>query len=198
MLEESNFSHAGGHDRKRSSDIMPKSKVLNSKKLFTGRVLELFQDYVVEPSGRSTTREVVRHPPAVVILPMINKEDIILVRQYRYAVDDFLWELPAGSVENGETILQAGARELEEETGYHANSMSELAKFYSAPGFTDERMHLILASQLMKTQPHPDEDENIECHPISRDRVFAMLFGGDIIDAKTIVALLLAKSKLNI
>jgi ADP-ribose diphosphatase len=177
---------------------MPKSKILNSKKLFTGQSIELVQDYVVEPSGRSTTREVVRHPPAVVVLPMINKSDIVLIRQYRYAVDEFLWELPAGSVENGESILAAGGRELEEETGYHAGAVSELARFYSAPGFTDEQMHLILASQLTKTEAHPDSDESIECHAISREKVFAMLFGGDIIDAKTIAGLLLAKSKLNL
>lgn len=177
---------------------MPKAKVLNSQKIFTGRVIELYQDSVVEPSGRSVTRDVVRHAPAVVVLPLLNPKEIILVRQYRYAVDEFLWELPAGGVEKGETPMQAAARELEEETGYRAGSFSELGTFYSAPGFTDERMHLILASRLTKSVSRPDEDESIESHTISFEKAFAMLFGGDIIDAKSIAGLLLARAKLNI
>lgn len=177
---------------------MPKSKIVSSNKLFTGKTIELMQDSIIEPNGRPAIREVVRHPPAVVILPLLNANEIVLIRQYRYPADDFLWELPAGSVEKGETILQAAARELEEETGYRAGSVSELASFYSAPGFTDERMHLVLASQLTKTAVRPDDDEDIATHPISREKVFAMLFGGDIIDAKTMVALLLARSKLNL
>ncbi len=178
--------------------VMPKSKIITSKQIFTGKTISLVQDYVVEPNGRPSTRDVVRHPPAVVVFPLVNRNEILLVRQFRYAVDDFLWELPAGSVEKGETNIQAAGRELEEETGYRAETLSPLGSFYSAPGFTDERMHLVLASQLTKTRPHPDEDEEIEAHVISRQKVYAMLMGGDIVDAKTIVALMLAREKLNL
>jgi ADP-ribose pyrophosphatase len=174
---------------------MPQSKISKSEKIFTGKIIELYQDSIVEPSGRAVVREVVRHPPAVVILPMLNQNEIILIRQYRYAVDDVLWELPAGSLEPGESVLDAAVRELEEETGYHAESVSELASFFSAPGFTDERMHLVMATNLTKTAANPDDDESIETHAISRDKVYAMFFGGDIIDAKTIVGLLIARSK---
>ncbi len=177
---------------------MSKSKIITSKKLFTGKAIELFQDFILEPNGRSAMRDVVRHPPAVVIFPVLNPSEILMVRQYRYAVDDYLWELPAGSVEKGESIPQAAQRELEEETGYQAATAKELASFYSAPGFTDERMHVILASQLTKGKPQLDEDEDIETHAISKQKVFAMLFGGDIIDAKTIAALLLVKEKLRL
>jgi ADP-ribose pyrophosphatase len=177
---------------------MPKAKIVNSQKIFSGKTVELYQDFVIEPEGRAATREVVRHRPAVVILPLLNPNEILLIRQYRYPVDDYLWELPAGSIEAGETPMEAASRELEEETGYHAESLAELASFYSTPGFTDERMHLFLASNLTKTATKPDEDENIETHSISRPKVYAMLFGGDIVDAKTIAGLLLAKSKLNL
>jgi ADP-ribose pyrophosphatase len=177
---------------------MPQSKITKSEKIFAGKVIELYQDSIIEPGGRAVVREVVRHPPAVVILPVITQNDLILIRQYRYPVDDVLWELPAGSLEPGESVLEAAVRELEEETGYHAESVSELASFFSAPGFTDERMHLVLATNLTKTAANPDDDESIESHAISRDKVYAMLFGGDIIDAKTIVGLLIARSKLGL
>lgn len=177
---------------------MPKAKLVKSEQLFSGRIFSLHRDTIVEPGGRAAAREIVRHPSAVVILPLLNEKEIVLIRQYRYAVDDFLWELPAGSLEKGETVLQAAGRELEEETGYQARALSELASFYSTPGFTDERMHLVLATQLTKTQVRPDEDETIEVHTISSEKVFAMLFGGDIIDAKTMVGLLLSRSKLNL
>lgn len=175
---------------------MPKSKILKSQKIFTGKTIQLFQDSVVEPGGRSAVREIVRHPPAVVVLPLLSTHEIVLIRQYRYAVDDYLWELPAGSCEPGESAIAAAARELEEETGYRAEALSELAAFYTTPGFTDEKMHLVLASQLTKATTRFDDDEDIETHAISREKVFAMLFGGDIIDAKTIAGLLMARSKL--
>ncbi|MDD5543985.1 MAG: NUDIX hydrolase [Acidobacteriia bacterium] len=177
---------------------MSRSRILNTQKLFAGKTFEVITDRVVEPNGRIVVRDVVRHSPAVVIFPLLSKSEILLIRQYRYATDEFLWELPAGSVESGETIPQAGLRELEEETGYKAASISELFSFYSAPGFTDEKMHVILASSLTKTAPRPDDDENIEIHIISLEKVYAMLFGGVIIDAKSIASLLLVRSKLNL
>jgi ADP-ribose pyrophosphatase len=177
---------------------MPKSRILDSQKQFTGRVFEVMRDQVVEPNGRTAIRDVVRHLPAVVVFPRLSKDEMLLIRQYRYAVDEYLWELPAGTVEPGEEIQDAGRRELEEEAGYRAESLSTLASFYSAPGFTDERMHVLLASSLTKTQARPDEDEQIEVHTISFEKAYAMLFGGVIIDAKSIAAMLLVRSKLNL
>lgn len=177
---------------------MSRSKILSTQKLYTGRTFEVLCDRVVEPSGRIVVRDVVRHSPAVVVFPMLSKNEIILIRQYRYATDEYLWELPAGGIEPGETIQQAGLRELEEETGYLAASLSELFSFYSAPGFTDEKMHVMLASSLTKSTPRPDDDENIEVHIISLEKAYAMLFGGVIIDAKSIASLLLVRSKLNL
>ena len=137
-------------------------EVLSSKTVFRGRVFRVTSDRVKEPSGIVATRDVVRHCGSVVILA-VNESGpeprVLLERQYRYAAGKYLWELPAGSIDPGETPLAAGKRELLEETGYRAKHWSRALFFYPSPGFMDETMTIYLARGLTPGQAHPEEDE---------------------------------------
>ncbi|MEJ2008984.1 MAG: NUDIX hydrolase, partial [Acidobacteriota bacterium] len=156
--------------------------VLSSKKLYDGRVIRLKVDQVIEPGGVEATREVVEHKGSVVIIPYLPDGSILLVRQYRYAARKHLWELVAGSMEAGESILRAARRELLEETGYRAGSVKRLLSFYSCPGFLTEQMHLVEARNLTLSQAEPEADERIQVRAFSRSRVEKLLRERKIVD----------------
>lgn len=143
------------------------------------------------PDGSTVQRDVVRHPGAVVILPITQDRQIIFIRNQRVAVNERLLELPAGKLESDESAESAAHRELIEETGYRAQSIVPLGEFYSSPGFTDERMHAFAASGLQSAgqQLEPGEDIEVEMHDI--DAVAAMIRNGVIRDGKTIAAIAL-------
>jgi ADP-ribose pyrophosphatase len=140
--------------------------------------------------GRPHQREIIRHPGAVVILPLLDDGRVGLVRNYRASIDEALWELPAGTLEPGEDPLAAAHRELAEETGFWAERMELLATFFSSPGIMDERMHLFVAERLRAGSQHLDEGEQIELAPAGWDECLAMARNGQIRDAKTLVGLL--------
>jgi ADP-ribose pyrophosphatase len=169
---------------------MNKTQILSQKIAFDGKLVKVRVDHVIEPSGRETTREIVEHPGAVCIVARPSPNEIILIRQYRHATEDVLWEIPAGGLHNSEDPREAAIRELEEETGYRASVVVERARFWTAPGFTTEFMYLYEASGLTKTQINPDDDESIEVEIVDRDEAFRMLDDGRIQDAKTILGLL--------
>ena len=165
----------------------------DGERIYTGRIVELEVDRVRLPNGGESVREVIRHRGAAVILPILDDGRLLLVRQFRYPVGEVLLELPAGTLERDEDPLACAARELIEETGYSARTLSSLGKFFSAPGYTDEVLHAILARGLDRVgAADPDDDENLELviHPI--DAVLGMIAGGEIRDAKTIGAMMLA------
>jgi ADP-ribose pyrophosphatase len=142
------------------------------------------------PDGRVKQREIVRHAGSVVIVPAIDDQHVCLIRNYRVAVDAPLIELPAGTLEPNESPRQCAARELVEETGYHAGQLVQLTSFYAAPGILDELMHLFLASDLSAGPPRREADEEIDNLVLAWEEALRMIECGEIRDAKTIAGLL--------
>ncbi len=155
-------------------------------RLFKVEVLEWADD-----QGRTIRREVVRHPGAVLIVPRLDGDRLVLVRNYRVAVNERLWELPAGTLEAGEAPRDAAGRELEEETGYRAARIEHLSDFYTSPGFCDELMRVFVADDLhpVGQRLEPGEDIDVETVPVAE--ALAMIDDGRIRDGKTIAALLM-------
>lgn len=168
----------------------PCLRVLSSKTIFSGKVVELKLDRVVEPGKVIAEREVVCHRGSVVVLPLLRDGRVVLVRQYRYAARQWLWELVAGSMEPGENPREGARRELLEETGYRARSFRLLFDFYPSPGFLSERMFLVEARGLTRAHAQPEADERIEVRHFTRAQLRTMLRNKQIRDAKTLVAIL--------
>jgi ADP-ribose pyrophosphatase len=164
--------------------------VKNAQKIYSGRVVDLSVETIIFPDGKEATREVVRHPGAVAIAPLLSPREIVLIRQFRYSAGKELWEIPAGTIEPGEDPMNCAYRELIEEVGYRAQTMRLLGGFYTSPGFCTEFLHLFLATNLERAETRLDTDEQIEAHAMTLDEAFRKLDQGEIIDAKTIVGLL--------
>ncbi len=168
-------------------------KVLSSKVVYTGKVFKVTSDEITEPTGITARRDVIRHSGSVVVLAVEEsgaEPRVLLERQYRYAARDYLWELPAGRIDPGETALAAGKRELLEETGYRARQWKRALCFYSSPGFLDETMTIFFARELTAGDAQPEEDESIECELIPLPKVVDMIFSGKIRDGKAIAGVL--------
>ena len=165
------------------------------RRIYQGRIFALDVDRVRLPSGNSVELEIVRHPGSVVLLPMPAADEIILIRQYRYSIDRWIWELPAGSLKPGEDPDLAAARECEEEIGLVPQHVERLRGFYPTPGFCDEQMLFYRCTEL--TPPpadstvRKDEDEDLEPRTVSLDEARAMIARGEIFDMKTVVGLTL-------
>ena len=171
------------------------ARVLLHRRLYEGRVLSLDVDEVSEPGGVAGTREVVRQTGSVAALPVLDDGRIVLVRQYRYAVSDFVWELPAGRRDPSESPEAGARRELEEEVGLRAASLEPISTFWTTPGFCDEVMHLFRATGLESVPPRPEADERIEPGTFTLDEAMAMVARGEIREGKTLVALLLETAR---
>lgn len=166
--------------------------LLDSVPVFTGKVINLRVDSVQLPDGKKATREVVEHPGAVAVVPILTDGSIILVKQYRHPVGETTWEIPAGKLDTKEAPELCAHRELEEETGYQAGKMRKLSVFFTTPGFTDEIMYLYMAENLRKTAQKTDDDEFIDVLSISRADALSMIHRGEIKDAKSIIGILMA------
>lgn len=164
---------------------------LDSSTVFTGKVFSIERDRVRMPNGRAVTLDVVRHPRSVVLVPVPEHGHVVLVRQFRYAVNAFLWELPAGSVDPGESPEDAAVRECHEEIGKVPATVMRLAALYPTPGYCDEEMVFFRLSGLEQpTQPAAlDEDEDIETRTFELREAREMVRRGEIVDMKTIVGL---------
>jgi ADP-ribose diphosphatase len=165
--------------------------VLSSERVFDGKVFEIDRDRVRMPNGRDVTVDVVRHSRSVVLLPVPEPRHIVLVRQYRYAVNRWLWEVPAGSVDPGEEPDAAARRECHEEIGLVPETIIRLGAFLPTPGYCNEEMVFFRLSGLtVPTEPaEPDEDEDIEARTFTIAEAREMVRRGEIVDMKTIVGL---------
>jgi ADP-ribose pyrophosphatase len=168
---------------------------LTHEEIYRGRIFTVVRDRVRLPKGTEATLEVVRHPGSVVMLPMPDADHVILVKQYRYAVDRWVWELAAGTLKAGEDPEAGAVRECEEETGLAAGRAEALGAFYPTPGYCDEKMNVFKLTQLAPPTGRPpasqDEDEDIRVRTFSLDEVRAMIARGEIVDLKTVAGLAL-------
>lgn len=158
-----------------------------------GRIFQVEIDVVKLPSGHTVDMELVRHPGSVVLLPVPKPGSIILIRQYRYTIDRWIWELPAGSLKPGEDPDEAAARECEEEIGLAPGRVTRLRGYFPTPGFCDEQMHYYRCEDLRPPAPDSqakkDEDEEIEPRTFTVDEARALVASGEIVDLKTLAGL---------
>jgi len=170
---------------------------LDGETVFDGRLLKVRRDTVRLPSGATTTREHIIHPGAVMILPVLPNDDLVMERQFRYPLGCDVIEFPAGKLDAGELPLQAAQRELLEETGYTAQRWDFLGSIHVAVSYSNERIDLFLAGGLQQQTAALDEDEFLEILKVSPAQALAWLAEGRITDAKTVVALLMLERRLK-
>jgi NTP pyrophosphohydrolases including oxidative damage repair enzymes len=173
-----------------------KEKTIKNKIVFKGNFLTLNNDKVLLPNGNTSTREWIEHPGAVCCIPILPDGKIGLIKQYRYAVKEQMIEIPAGKLDQNEKPEKCALRELEEEIGYKANKLTLLANIYPAVGFTDEKMWLYLAENLVKTKQNLDADEFLDLFPTKLNDAVDMVWSGKITDVKTIIGILWAQRTL--
>ena len=159
------------------------------KRIYDGRVLGLRVDQVTLNDGQPTIREVVEHPGASAIVPLLTDNKIVLVRQYRYPIQRELLEIPAGTLEKNETPDQCAIRELREETGFNCGDLTKISECYLAPGYSTEKIHFYLARNLTPDPAEADEDERIKVETFPLQTVLRKIHEGEICDAKTICAI---------
>lgn len=162
----------------------------NSKLIFHGHRIDVLTFDADHPNGGTMKREMVAHPGAVLILPLLDPQTVILIRNRREVIGKVLWEVPAGTLEPNEDKQACAARELIEETGYSAKKITPLLDFYTTPGFCNEIIYGFLAEDLTHIGQKLDETEEIEVHPVSFKQALEMIKNHEIVDAKTIAALL--------
>jgi ADP-ribose pyrophosphatase len=169
------------------------AETLSTEQVFNGKVFDLERDRVKMPNGREVTVDIVRHSKSVVLLPLPSPREVILIRQYRYAVNRYLWELPAGSVDEGEEPEAAAVRECHEEIGQVPETVVRLASFFPTPGFCDEEMLFFRLSGLSVPAEAAalDEDEDIEPRTFTIAEAREMVRRGEIVDMKTVAGLTL-------
>jgi ADP-ribose pyrophosphatase len=170
-------------------------RVESSETIYRGRIFSVTLDRVTLPGGRTVRMEIVRHPGSVVLLPMVDRDRIVLIRQFRYTLNRWIWELPAGSLEPGEDPTVAAARECEEEIGLVPRMLTRLRSFYPTPGFCSEEMIFFRCEDLHPPGPdstaHKDEDEDLEPRHFTLAEARHMIASGEIVDMKTVVGLTL-------
>ena len=167
----------------------------SNEEVFSGRLLKVQRDHVTLPNGNDTTREYIRHPGAVAIVPVLEDGRVVLVKQCRYPLGTLLWEIPACKLDHGEAEDpdECAKRELSEETGYDAAHWQRLVSIATTPGFSDEIIHLYKAWGLQEYAQHTDEDEFIGVQAFSPEQLKKMIAEGELYDAKTLCALYAAK-----
>jgi ADP-ribose pyrophosphatase len=169
--------------------------LISTERLYSGRIVNLNRDSVRFPDGSTGHLEMFRHPGASAVVPMLDPVDdpdprVILIRQFRHAAEGFIWEVPAGRLDPGETPERCAERELEEEAGMRAGRIERLTTIYTTPGFTDERIHLFLASDLRSGEQGRESDEFMEVETRRWSDIMGMVQRGEIVDGKTLIGLM--------
>jgi ADP-ribose pyrophosphatase len=162
---------------------------VQTKQIYTGVIVTLNVDTITLPNGITVDLEVVRHPGAAAVVPLKHDGTVVLIRQFRHAAGGFIYEIPAGKLHPGEDPTVCAARELEEEIGYRAGKLDHLSSIFTAPGFTDEVIHIYKATELTTGRQHLDRDEILQIIEVSLSESIRMIEDGTIRDAKSIVGL---------
>jgi ADP-ribose pyrophosphatase len=176
---------------------------VSSRRVYSGRVVNLDIDTVRFPDGSEGELEMIRHPGASAVVPLLDDRSVadprvVLIKQYRYAAHGFMYEIPAGRLDRGEAPERCAHRELEEEAGYRAENLEHLVTIFTTPGFTDERIHLFLAWSLTRSQTRHERDEFLSVETMALSGALQMVAAGGISDAKTAIALLLTSQRLSL
>jgi ADP-ribose pyrophosphatase len=187
-----------GEDGRAVGPPAPPVERLSSRTVFSGRRIEMRVDRVRLPGGGEHELEIIHHPGAAAVVPLLASGEVLLVRQYRWATGGWLLEVPAGTLEDGEPPERCAARELEEETGYRPGELQPLGWIWTTPGFTDERIWLYLATGLAAGRQALEGDELLSLERLPLARAVAMAASGEIVDGKSVAALLRAAGRLGI
>ncbi len=168
-------------------------KINSSEEVYRGRVFKLVRENIALPDGATFDIDILKHPGAAAIVALTERNEVVLIRQYRHAVGDFIWEIPAGTLDPEEAHPTCARRELEEETGYRAERMRKIGEIVPVPGYSDERIYVYLASGLSRGDARPEEDELLSVHVAPFEDALEMVYKGEIFDGKTVFGLLKAK-----
>jgi ADP-ribose pyrophosphatase len=174
------------------SESQPRAELLERRVIWEGCVGSFGLDTVVLPSGERATLALFKHPGAAAVVPFLDRERVVLLRQFRHAAGGVIWEVPAGKLDRGEDPAVCAVRELEEETGYRAGRVVQTGAVLTTPGFTDERIHLFCAYDLVPGEAKPEAHEVLRSEVVALDRALDMIEAGEIVDGKSIAALFLA------
>ncbi len=162
-------------------------KIISSREILKNKLFSVVDEVAHDPDGFEIHRSIVRHPGSAVMMAVDQDGRILLVKQFRLPAEQYLWELPAGRLDPGESPLQAAKRELREETGYQATNWADLASFWASPGYVAEKMNVFQATGLSEGEREPMEDERIEIRWFSKAEIGQMIREGEIVDAKTMI-----------
>ncbi len=160
--------------------------------LHQGRVFSLVSEEYTLDNGVTSDMDFIQHPGAAAMVPMLNQTEVVLIKQYRHAIREFIWEIPAGTLDPRESPINCAKRELVEEIGYSAHDWHQLGTIIPLPGYSDERIHIFLASGLKPAEQHLDDDEMLKVHQMNFKEALQMILAGEISDGKTISGLFLA------
>ena len=177
--------------------MIVEEKTIESQLIYEGAILNLRRDKVTVKDGKTAYREIIEHNGAVALFAVTHEGKAVMVRQYRKACEAAILEIPAGKIDKGEEDLKSAIRELKEETGYRAENIELMTKFYVAAGYSQEQISIYLCTGLTAGECEPDEDEALEVMEIPVTELYEMVMRGEIIDSKTIVAVLMAKEILE-
>lgn len=169
---------------------MKEERTLDTRQIFDGRAIRLRVDTVEKPDGSKTSREIVEHDECIAVVPINDKREVILVRQFRKPVERELLEIPAGGIEPGETPDQAVYRELQEEIGLLPRKVEHIGGFFAAPGYTTEYLYLYVATDFVQSRLHAEDTDEIEVVRVPLNDIPSLISSGKICDAKSIVGLL--------
>jgi ADP-ribose pyrophosphatase len=171
--------------------------VHHRKRIHRGRVFSLFRENVTLENGVTVDMDLIRHPGASAVVPVTPAKQVVMIRQYRHALGGYIWEIPAGTLDPEEAPLECAKRELTEETGFTASQWERLGEVTPVPGYSDERIHLFLATQLAPAVQRLEKDELLHVQEMELSRVVSMILEGMVQDCKTICGVLLANRLLN-
>ncbi len=175
----------------------PETAVMDHREIYRGKIVTLNVDTIRQASGRTTIREVVLHPGGVAAIPVLNDGRLLLIRQFRYPIGKFILEIPAGKLDSGQSPKDTIARELIEETGYCAGSLTHECTFYTTPGISDESIHLFIARDLSQSVQRLEEGEHITVEAYTLDECMKKIKTGEISDGKTILGILWYQMKIS-